>query len=411
MACNNGVPARRSVCLVSPGLLKDNLRLQPWRYLSEVACRLSEQGHRVTVFSDGLRRSRSEKSFSGAALVRLPSVGNSRWRPNRLLQDAIKQVNPEVVIWHVGLTSFLHQGLNGWGGRPAIGIFTSPVYTLKDLARLGAARLARGYRLSAVHLLGSLLPRRLLRKQMAYSSLQCLVVQTHTTCRQLVESGLWKRPVQVIPPGVDEHWYPLSAEEVSAARRALGYGPQDTLVVYFGAPAPLRGLPTLLQAFERALQDDATLRLLILSRCSENELSGEEARLRRLLRGSPAHPHIQLVSGYLEPAALARRVAAGDIVALPFDLLPSDAPLSLLEAQALGRPLVTTRLACLPELAAQGIHALAEPGDPGSLSWALLQAARASREPAKLPGRAGSRPPARGWQEVGAEWSRLIQAL
>ena len=44
---------RKSVCLVTSGLVEANLRLQPWRYLHEVARQLAGQGHYVTVVSDG----------------------------------------------------------------------------------------------------------------------------------------------------------------------------------------------------------------------------------------------------------------------------------------------------------------------------------------------------------------------
>jgi glycosyltransferase involved in cell wall biosynthesis len=132
---------------------------------------------------------------------------------------------------------------------------------------------------------------------------------------------------------------------------------------------------------------------------------------------------------------------ATDIVALPFELVPADAPLSILEAQALGKPIVTTRVASLPEMAAAGVSYLAEPADPVSLAQALLEAAvdlgrqqsedslAVAREPLDslavacrpLDSLAVAcrplEPPEqdkrmiRSWRKVGEEWSQLVQAL
>ena len=108
-------------------------------------------------------------------------------------------------------------------------------------------------------------------------------------------------------------------------------------------------------------------------------------------------------------------MAACDLVALPFEIVPSDAPLSLLEAQALGKPVVTTNVGCLAELVSQGAGYLAQPADPHSLAQALRQAAcdlhtQAGRT-APTNGALETRREARSWQQMGEEWSSLIQSL
>ena len=119
----------------------------------------------------------------------------------------------------------------------------------------------------------------------------------------------------------------------------------------------------------------SNLKLVILSRRRPNEWVREDHALNRLLQDHCLEPHVKVISGFLEPDALVSNVADADIITLPFELLPSDAPLSILEALALGKPIVTTRVACLPELVSSGEGYLAEPGDPNSLSEAIERAA------------------------------------
>lgn len=354
----------------------------------------------MTLLSDGGPAAAGE-TLAGLPLLRLAGLRPRPGQGPAPLKQALEQIGPQAVIWNLGLTSLLYQDFSLLPGARHVGVFTSPIYRFSELARLGPLALWRGWGLSAVHVLGALLPRPWLRRRLERLGLAALVTQTRTTRRQLQQSGLWRGAVQVIPPGVDPAWQ-AAASQRDVARLELGFAPADCVVAYFGPPDRLRGLPVLLEAFERARRAEPALRLLVLSRPSPG---GGDAPSRLAQNGSPAGL-IRVVDGSLEPAALALNVAAADLVALPFELVPSDAPLSLLEAQALGKPLVVTRVACLPELAAAGPHCLAEPGDPASLAQALLELARQPRP--TLPAGPAL---ARGWSQAGSEWSDLIQSL
>lgn len=396
---------RRKVALIAGGLAEGALRLQPWRYLHEVACQLAALGHSVTAISDGAGRQPAQDSLRGVPVLRLRSVSAPRWGANLPLQAALARVEPDAVLLHVGLTSFLHQRPAGLGRAPLVGVFTSPIYSPADLARVGLRRLIAGHRLSGAHLLGTVAPKAGLRRAMRSGALRALVVQTRDTRRRLLGHGVHPDRVGVIPPGVDPAWGGPAAG--AGQRAAAGYAERDTVVLYFGSPAPLRGLHTLVRAVELGRRADPSLRLLILSRRRPGELLAEDAELRGLLRRPAIAPYVTVLSGFLDEGALVGHVAASDIVALPFEIIPSDAPLSLLEAQALGKPVVTTTVGCLPELVERGPSYLAPPASPAALAAALLRAAADLR----ARGGAATRPAARSWRQMGEEWSCLIQSL
>lgn len=405
----------RSVCLISSGLAEGHTRLQPWRYLYEVARQLAAQGHAVTTISDGGGQSPTHDQLDGVAVQRVPTVSNPRWRANPLLQAAIQSIRPEVILWHLGLTSFLHQRLDRWPQISLVGIFPGLIYRPYELLRLGPRRILKGYRLSAIHVLGTLVPKALLRRSVQDGVPKCLVALTQTTGQRLIASGLPQASVKVIPPGVDGIWSTYQHNGNSESVATLGFDEGDTIIIYFGSPAPLRGLRTLIRALKIARRSDPSLRLLVLNRRRANELSREDAQLRRWVSQSGISQHVKVISGYLDRETLIRHVAASDVVALPFELVPADAPLSLLEVQALGKPVVITRVACLPELAAGGTSYLAEPADPASLARALRQAAAELRSAGGrnkvVDERSVHRPQVRTWQQMGEEWSHLIQSL
>jgi glycosyltransferase involved in cell wall biosynthesis len=383
-----------------------NWQLQPWRYLTEVACQLAARGHAVGVISDSAKGQTAVKLRGLVRVEHLRSVRNPIWKPNHALLDLIQHSRPDVLLWHVGLTSFVYQSLPARLSVPTIGVFSNPLYTPYDLARLGIAKLLRNHLYVRVHLAGSLIPARLLKARIQEWSLRALIVQTNTTRSALLQAGFFKELIRVIPPAIDEVWQVIDQRQAAAVRTSWGFAPDDRVVLYYGSPIELRGLPLLIRALVRTRQKSPGLKLVILSRRWPGQLVHEDLTIGRLLQEYDLVNHVKVLSGFLQPAELVPQVAAADIIALPFELLPSDAPLSILEALALGKPVVTTRVGCLPELVARGQGYLAEPGDVESLAQVLYQAAVATlgRHPAGIDSD-------RRWEDVGEEWSTYLQNL
>lgn len=127
--------------------------------------------------------------------------------------------------------------------------------------------------------------------------------------------------------------------------------------VYAGRLAPEKGLATLLRAAALAHQK------LVLAGSGP-----EEPRLRRLAEAFGADVSF---AGHLGKPELQRLI--GEALAL---VLPSEwyenAPVSILEAYALGRPVIGARIGGIPELVADGeTGLLVEPGNAAALAEAL----------------------------------------
>jgi glycosyltransferase involved in cell wall biosynthesis len=396
-----------SVCIIIYGLNPSNRVLQPWRYLTEVAIQLSKLGHAVTILTETGPGTKTMTEIGGVPVQQLSSVRCFKWSPNPELWAAIDVINPKVVIWSVGLTSFLHQQYPYLSGRSQIGIFSSPIYSLRNLSRLGLFKLVANYSLSMIHVVGALSPGWLLKYGCRRSKLQYLVTQTRTT-RKVLSNRFWDGPLHVIPPAVDEIW--LSNKTMNKdVRRRFGFAPDDFVVMYCGSPAPLRGLQLLIRAVALAHQVRPEIRLLILNRRRNNELEKESLGFQKSITELKLQHIVKVVDGFLEPESLVEIASASDAIALPFELVPSDAPLSVLEACALRKPLITTRVVCLPELV-DGYRAyLAEPGNLSSLAQKLIQAAG---DAVFIPNeKLFESPPPRLWPQVGYDWSRFIESL
>lgn len=393
---------KRSVCFVVPGLNRLNLGVQPWRYVTETAAQLYRAGHRVTILSESGPRALT--GFDGVPVRPLRSVGQALWQRNVELQKTMEILKPDVLVWSLGLHNFLHQDYRMWRDRPQVGLFSSPIYSPREIFRPGLARLAANRSLSGAQVLGAFSPRWLLRARAARLGLNVFVTQTEIT-RWTLYAILQKIPVRAIRPGVDSVWLDGN-ERSNGTREHLGLDRDDFVVLYFDSPVPLRGLPVLVDALARARQQAPNLKLVALNRRYLDEPHTASQSLESLVMQKGLGDAVRFVDGVLEPEALAEIARASDLAALPYEFVSSDAPLALLEAVAIRKPVLTSRLACLPELASYGRAFLAEPGDPESVANALLEAWR--QAPAGPAPRSGA---VRGWETVGAEWSEFLQSL
>ncbi|MBI3242592.1 MAG: glycosyltransferase family 4 protein [Chloroflexi bacterium] len=400
------------VCIVAAGLTAARWRLQPWRYLIETARGLGQSGHLVTILSTSEDGGPVEESLAGVNIHRLPDVRPVWWQANPALANAIRRLEPELLIWHLGLTSFFHFDIAGRFSAPSIGVFTSPVYDLRELLRPGLPSLVAEKELSIAHFVGRLVPGIAIRRS-AQSGLRRLVTLSETARQRLIGRGAPANHVACIPPGLEAEWQEsFPADQLPAARQQLGFAPDDVVVAYAGAPMRLRGIDALVRAVARARENAPRLKLLILSRRHNEEMAAAELRVRNLIAQQGLLQVATVVSGFLDRSSVKCYLAASDIVALPFELVPSDMPLSVLEALALGKPVVTTTAACLPEMVPADCGVCVPPADVAALANALVSLAtnRERREQMAAWARAfGAQWPS--WEQVGSRWAYLLQQL
>jgi phosphatidylinositol alpha-1,6-mannosyltransferase len=398
------------ICLIAAGLSEHNRHLQPWRYLLATAHALSQRGHELVLLSDRRSAEAGDGTLEG---LPVHACGAVRWESGHALRMA-RSLRAEVVLWHLGRTSFLppanSKRKRETGSLPAIGLLTSPLYRPDELLRCGIGALGRDLRLSGAHLLGLLVRGTAIARALGEGRLQGMVVEGEHTRARLVGWGARPDRVHVIRPAVDPLWLgtQLSADERQTVRRELGYCEDDLVVGTFGPAAPLRGLPDLLVALAMARGECPQLCLLAFCRQRAGEATAASRALARQMVRLDAREWAQFVGGWTPPRVLACCLAACDLVALPFRLVPSDVPFSVLEAMALGRPMVVTDVGCLPELVPRGTGLVVPPAQAGALAEAILTLARGEGLRASL-GAAARRRVMRWQRDRGdAKWESLL---
>jgi glycosyltransferase involved in cell wall biosynthesis len=187
------------------------------------------------------------------------------------------------------------------------------------------------------------------------------------------------------------------------AARLLASSPQDRMVVdrlglatrrfvlSLGTIEPRKNGLGLLAAFESLAGDDETLRLVFVG-----GPGWRDGSFRRAVAASPVVDRI-VMTGHLPDGELAALLGACAVMAYPS--FHEGFGLPVLEAMAVGAPVVTSGVSSLPEVAGQAA-VLVDPTDVGSIAAGIRTAMERSPQ-LRRAGRA--RAAGRTWLDVGRE--------
>jgi glycosyltransferase involved in cell wall biosynthesis len=166
------------------------------------------------------------------------------------------------------------------------------------------------------------------------------------------------QPPLVIPNGVAVHVEP---EEVAAARQELRLSPSDPLVAHVGNIRPGKGHDVLIDAVAHLHQRMPSVKFVSIG---GEKYPGDLDRVRNGAIQAGLEDHLRFMGR--RPDALGF-VAAADIFVNPSSV--EGLPVAILEAMALGRPVVAAAAGGVPGIVKDGeTGILVEPNEPKALA-------------------------------------------
>lgn len=180
--------------------------------------------------------------------------------------------------------------------------------------------------------------------------------------------------IKPIPIGIDKSvFYPIGSLK---ARRLIGFGENEKIILYVGRIEWRKGLGTLLYAFKDVLEEFPKSRLLIIgggkSRPAKKLENAEMERLKNIAKELAIWPRVSFL-GAKSQKELFKYYSAADVCAVPsyyepFGIVP-------LEAMACGTPVVASRTGGLKFTVKDGKTGfLAEPRNYSDLAGKISQA-------------------------------------
>lgn len=152
------------------------------------------------------------------------------------------------------------------------------------------------------------------------------------------------------------------------ARRRMGLEADEIALLLFGVIRPYKGLDMLLDVFDRVLQTDARLRLLVAGQPSASP-SVDIWRER-----CASHPRIISALRYIDPSEVQLWMRAADLVILPYTSVLNSGALHL--ALTFGRPVVAPAVGVVPRQVDPSFATTFRPGDADSMVAAIHDAVK-----------------------------------
>ena len=194
----------------------------------------------------------------------------------------------------------------------------------------------------------------------------------------IVHAGANRHDFQRIYPRVNENRihivpfirspYRVSLPNVTREqiRREMDLPYDVPIFLFFGSIRHYKGLDILLSAFEKALQSEPDIHLVVAG-------MPETTEDVTLLRTALALPNVHVTGGYIPYAEMWKYYLVADVVILPYRAITQSA--ALMTAMEFGRAIIVTKVGALPE-SIEGNGWVVEPEDPMSLYNVMVEAAR-----------------------------------
>lgn len=304
----------------------------PWRTVCEVVGNMRQMGHDATLLSlGGFNGTLSGGLIPGEAV----SINKVKDKVAVELAEVVSRHGVELVYWPLTWRDPLSRiKAVGASGARVVGWFPGGAYGLSASLYAGVKI---GFLEMAPYIIESVSVRKSRMEALRRNRFESIITMTDATARDCIASGWPEGATYVVPPGKDVDLPRLTGGERPADFTAwLGESPY---YLFMGPPGAIRGVYELLEAFELSSKRSGKFRLVCLFR-ADGRLDSE--KIRATISRMKSRGKIYVVWESLPKDQLNAFMEGCHAAIMPFLLVPSEIPLSIIEVIAWGKPVLTT---------------------------------------------------------------------
>jgi glycosyltransferase involved in cell wall biosynthesis len=338
-----------------------NIYKQPWNFAWHLINSLKKQGNKVFVITDTYENNSLAKDFE------ILSVSNTLYQKrkfSREVENIVSDIQPNIILYMSGFTDVFRPFLFKSFKYPVIPIIGSPIYRLRDLAHLSFREWLKHFRYIRYGLLSALIPLNFLKLTFFKKKVVALVTLSPENFEIFSKIFGKKLDVLLIPPPIHSDFLKVSVPNNKKI---------SDKILYFGPPLSFRGFDTLLQAVHilKSKYPHKNLELILLSRVDKAHLAEEEKEMLNMIEKLNLEEITKIYSGLLTRKEIINHLLNANIVVLPFKYVMSEVPLVNIEAAALGRPVISTKLPSINQYTKMLGGQTVSPNNPQKLANAM----------------------------------------
>jgi glycosyltransferase involved in cell wall biosynthesis len=359
------------ILMICEGITKYSIIAQPWKHVFELSRRMIRYGNDVQLLTNSADEKAVYDEISGVPIIRVKK--GKFFFANKQLLKHLNDEKFDVINWH---GSDAWSTFHAWRLRKKLKnnivwtLHSGPL-SLSDIRNLKFTELPA---LTGFwnNVLNAFCPSFVLKKWMCLPQIKGIITLSQRLKMYLVRNGIKEDKVIVIRSGVDtEKYYPLTKNKMAGNKNLLKFNKDSKVILYFGHPSPFRGLDTLIMAMQEVKKSCPFVELFLLVR-----ETGE--KIKWLKKAADKMKEVLIVEGVLNDEILISYLSLADIVVLPFRFWPQvECPLTVLEAMAMGKAVITTYTGAIPEIILNGKNGvLVPPNDSKKLANAIVNLLR-----------------------------------
>ncbi len=361
------------VTLVCEGYNKHSIVAQPWKHVYELANRMQSSGNTVHILTDRTPEFAETHHNAEIPIHRMDKKG-LLLRSDEVA-TSLNEIDADVTNWFGGPLSAIHLWrLRNLLKEKVVWTLYKGGVLIEDLRHLNVSDI---FYLNEfwTNMLYSICPTFIVKRGADTPRVRRIVTWSARLKKYLTNMKISEKRIDIIRSGVDtEAFRPLSAPEVIDQRKQIGLTSKDFVILYFGPISRFRGFDTVLQSMPDIIATIPSAKLLLLDRSAG---AGAQTGLPTKLSTAKTRMNsaLQIVRGVLSLKQLILFLSVADTVVLPFRFWPhQECPLTILEAMAMEKPVVTTKIGSIPEIVEDGrTGILVAAGNHRSLSEAVTR--------------------------------------
>jgi glycosyltransferase involved in cell wall biosynthesis len=321
-----------NILIASHDLVHENCHLMPWRTVFEVNKHLRKFGQNSFLLSLGKTNNSIQLENKEYNILNIRKA--YEFLANDLKEVVVK-ISPDLIIWPIAwreprkrmriIRSF---------NIPLIGYFPGGIYSLKS-ALFAFKKI--GIKNSSPYLIEAICQMMRTLNFFKENGFNHLIALTELTYKKAISAGWAHDKIDYIPPGKDDDVAKSSNEiypkNISEKLKTNSY------YLFMGPPSKIRGIFELLKAFNKAAEKIPNTFLVCLFRSDPNL---KKSHIKAYISKLKHNDRIFTVWESLTKSKLNSIIFNCHALVLPFLLVPSEIPITIIEAISWNKPIITT---------------------------------------------------------------------
>lgn len=320
----------KKILMISPEFNEEFIRYQPWKQLFELGLRMKQRGIEYVIGTNAT----NSNEINGIEILKLDQK-KLRVLTNESKEKIIK-LNPDIIFWQGNPLSGMYLKKNNVNNIPII-LYVSTVHMQwSEIKNLSIHEIFQSNLLSFFM---AFPPFRNSVKNLNHSNITGIIVPNNSVNGRLIKLGVVKEKIKTSPLCFESDLPRIEHKNIKQ---------KPFTICYLGPSSSVRGTDIILDVIEMFSKNKIPIHLNFLLRTTEPEKE-KTFFIKKCLKKQISN-FVVINAGLLDRDRISEEISNSNVIVIPTKFVWNEPPLAILEAMALGKPIVTSNVCGLTEL-------------------------------------------------------------